>query len=120
MEAEEITDVVLVGHSFHGIVITGVADRMPDCVGSLIYLESRISENRQSMLNVDPARSGEWQRIANATSCGLSIPPPDATYFDLPDAADTAWVARRLMPHPLGTFTSQFHLSNRVSETADT
>ena len=112
LEAEEITDAVLVGHSFGGIVITGVADRMRDRVGSLIFLDSRILENGQSMLDVDPARSGEWKRIADATSGGLSIPPPDATYFDLPDAADTAWVARRLTPHPLGTFTGQLHLSN--------
>jgi pimeloyl-ACP methyl ester carboxylesterase len=111
MEAEELQDAVLVGHSFGGISITGVADRMPERVRHLVYLDSRILEAGQSMLDADPERSGAWKRIAQDGD-GLSIPPPPAAYFDCPDPADVAWIARRLTPHPLRTFTSPLNLAN--------
>lgn len=111
LETEELHDAVLVGHSFGGISITGVADRMPDRVRHLVYLDSRILQSGQSMLDVDPARSGAWTRLAQQ-GAGLSIPPPPATYFNCPDPGDTAWIERRLTPHPLGTFISPLRLAH--------
>ena len=111
LEAEELQDAVLVGHSFGGITITGVADRMPDRVRHLVYLDSRILEAGQSMLDADPERSGTWTRLAREGD-GMSVAPPPASYFDCPDPADVAWIARRLTPHPLGTFTSPLNLRN--------
>ncbi|MGI4952055.1 MAG: alpha/beta fold hydrolase [Janthinobacterium lividum] len=113
LEAEEVQDAVLVGHSFGGISITGVADRMPERVRHLVYLDSRILEAGQSMQDVDAERSGTWRRMAEASG-GLAIPPPPASYFDCPDPADAAWIARRLTPHPLGTFTTPLNLANPV------
>jgi len=113
LDFEELQDAVLVGHSFGGISISGVADRMPERVRHLVYLDSRILEAGQSMLDADPERSGAWQRIAQESG-GFSIRPPPATYFDCPDPADVAWIARRLTPHPLGTFTSPLNLANPV------
>ena len=112
IEAEELSDVVLVGHSFGGISITGVVDRMPERVRRLVYLDSRILEHGQSMLDVDGPRSSAWRQLAEETSGGLSIPPVPATYFGVTDPADLAWIERRLTPHPLGTFTSALRLAN--------
>jgi pimeloyl-ACP methyl ester carboxylesterase len=114
IEAEELSDVVLVGHSFGGITITGVADRMPELIRHLVYLDSRIIEHGQSMIDVDGARSLAWRRIAEQTHGGISIPTPPATYFGVSDPADLAWIERRLTPHPLGTFTSKLRLANPV------
>ena len=111
LQAEELEDVVLVGHSFGGISITGVADRMPERVRHLVYLDSRILQAGQSMLDVDPERSGAWKRMAEEGG-GLGIPPPPASYFDCPDPTDVAWIARHLTPHPLGTFTGPLNLAN--------
>ena len=47
IEAEELTDVVLCGHSYGGMVITGVADRMPDKIRALCYLDAFIPEQRR-------------------------------------------------------------------------
>lgn len=117
MEAEELQDAVLVGHSFGGISITGVADRMPERVRHLVYLDSRILEAGQSMLDADPERSGTWKRIAQDGN-SLSIPPPPATYFDCPDSADVEWISRRLTAHPLRTFTSPLNLETPPSAMA--
>ena len=113
LEAEELHNVVLVGHSFGGISITGVADRMPDRVRRLIYLDSRILEAGQSMLDADPERSSVWQRMAREEG-SFSIPPPPAAYFNCSKPADIAWIDRRLTPHPLGTFVSPLNLANSV------
>ena len=111
IDTEELQDVALVGHSFGGISITGVADRMPDRVRHLIYLDSRILAAGQSMLDADPERSADWHRIAHEGG-GLAIPPPPASYFGCTDPADLAWITRRLTPHPIGTFTSPLNLVN--------
>lgn len=114
IEAEELSDVVLVGHSFGGITITGVADRMPERIRHLIYLDSRILEHGQSMIDVDGARSLTWRQLAEETSGGITLPTPPVAYLGVPDPADLAWIERRLTPHPLGTFTSKLHLANPV------
>lgn len=113
LESEELSDAVLVGHSFGGISITGVVDRMRERVRHLVYLDSRILEAGQSMLDADPERSGVWRRTAEEEG-GLSIPPPPATYFGCTDPADVAWIDRRLTPHPLNTFTSPLNLASSV------
>lgn len=113
MDAEELHDAVLVGHSFGGLAISGVADRMPERVRGLIYLDSRILEPGESILDVDPIRAGDWKQRAEATG-GLAIPAPPADYFGITDPNDLAWVNRRMTPHPLGTFTSKLNLANPV------
>ena len=51
---EELSDVVLVGHSYGGMVITGVADALPDRITSLVYLDAFVPENGQSLVSLVP------------------------------------------------------------------
>ena len=111
LEAEELNDVVLVGHSFAGVTISGVADRMPERIRHLVYLDSRILENGQSIYDVD-ARCASWLEAAEQTSRGVSVPVPPASWFNIPDPNDVQWVERRLTPHPAGTYTSKLRLAN--------
>ena len=113
LDTEELHNTVLVGHGFGGIGITGVADRIPERVRHLVYLDSYILEAGQSILDAEPARSGDWTRVAQESD-GLAISAPPATYFDCLDPADTVWIKRRLTPYPLRTFTSPFNLANPV------
>ena len=54
IEAEELSDVILVGHSFGGTSITGTADRFPNRIRHLVYLDSLILENGQSLFSIFP------------------------------------------------------------------
>src|SRR5215471_8255678 len=54
IEDEDLSDIVLVGHSYGGMVITGVADRVPEKLASLVYLDAFLPENGQSLFNVVP------------------------------------------------------------------
>ena len=52
---EDLTDVVLVGHSYGGMVITGVADRIPERIGQLVYLDADVPREGESMMDLVPA-----------------------------------------------------------------
>src|SRR6202040_1266512 len=51
---EELSDVVLCGHSYGGCVVTGVADRLPDRIGAMVYLDAFTPEDGESLLDILP------------------------------------------------------------------
>src|SRR6516162_7554187 len=55
IDEEDLSDIVLVGHSYGGMVITGVADRVPEKVATLVYLDAFVPENGQSLFNLLPS-----------------------------------------------------------------
>ena len=112
---EDLNDVVLVGHSFGGIVISGVADRMPERIAQLVYLDAVILENGQSMLGVlDPQVAAARLQAAEADG-GVGIAPPPAAAFGIRDEAQASFVQQRLTSHPLGSYTSAMVLEHPVS-----
>jgi len=115
IEAEELENIVLVGHSFGGAVITGVADRLPERIAQLVYLDAIVPVSGRSALSCLPPETQEIRlRAARATPGGLTIPLPTETMFDLPPGADRDWVARRITPHPLASYTDRIELNHPV------
>jgi pimeloyl-ACP methyl ester carboxylesterase len=103
IEAEELTDVILVGHSFGGRVVTGVADRLKDRIQQVIFLDSALALSGQSLLDQLPAPARAARIASTQSSGGISIPPPSALSLGVLDAADQVWVDRRMTPQPFGT-----------------
>jgi pimeloyl-ACP methyl ester carboxylesterase len=107
---ERLSDVVLAGHSYGGMVITGVADRIPDKIKALAYLDAFIPQDGQSLFDINiPANTQRFLDQAGASG-GLSVPAPSAAYFGV-NAADAATVDALATPHPLGCFTEKLKLS---------
>ncbi len=106
---------VLVGHSFGGNAISGVADRMPKRIRQLVYLDALLLEGGQTMfgmLGEDAARA----RLRSAQeNGGLGIEPPAPGVFGIRDARQARFVQARLTRHPLGTCTSALNLVNKVA-----
>jgi pimeloyl-ACP methyl ester carboxylesterase len=113
LEAEELEDVVLVGHSFGGIAISGLVDRMPERVRRLVYLDARILENGQSPMDGSPLAE-ERRRVAEAASGGLFLPAPAPAAFGVPEGPDADWLRRRMTPHPFSVFCSTLSLAGPV------
>ncbi|MCW6507753.1 alpha/beta fold hydrolase [Lichenifustis flavocetrariae] len=114
IKTEELSDVILVAHSFGGVPITGVADRLPEKLRHLVYLDSIVLENGQTGFSVYPPKEAE-DRIAAATKAngGVAVPIPKA----LPAAwgftegtPDYAWVLRRITPTPLNAYLTPLTL----------
>ena len=80
MEAEELRDVILVGHSFGGNAISGVADRMPQAVRHLVYLDSLMLEPGQSPFGIlSPDVVAARRKLVAGQSGGAAIPSPSAS-----------------------------------------
>jgi pimeloyl-ACP methyl ester carboxylesterase len=106
IEAEELLDAVLVGHSYAGIVITGVADRLAARLRHLVYVDAVVPKPGESWSSGHSAETQATRRKAIAES-GVLL-PPDPTVFGL-TGADRAWVARRLTPQPGGVYEAPLH-----------
>jgi pimeloyl-ACP methyl ester carboxylesterase len=107
---ERLSEVVLAGHSYGGMVITGVADRIPERIKALAYLDAFIPEDGQSLFDINiPANTQRFLDHAGRTG-GLSVPAPSAAYFGV-NAADAPTVDELATPHPLGCFTEKLKLS---------
>lgn len=110
MRWEALDDVVLCGHSYGGCVITGVADRLPERVRALVYLDAFILENGQSLHDVLPGDVAQGQvRGALETGDGWRTPPISAEFFRV-NAEDRAWVDRQCTSQSLATFRQPLRL----------
>jgi len=115
LQWEDLNDVVLVGHSFGGNAVSGVADRMRDRVRQLVYLDALVLENARTPFDRLPAGEVEARlKSARESSGGLSLPVPNATVFGISDPAQASFVQARMTPHPLATYTSPLKLANKV------
>ena len=102
---QDLHHVILVGHSYAGIVITGVADRIPERLHKLIYLDAMLAENGQSALSTLPAPLQENMRQTVAPNNGLYVPVWPASGFGVTDTTKAKWVDARLTPQPFRTFS---------------
>jgi pimeloyl-ACP methyl ester carboxylesterase len=112
IEMEDLHNVILVGHSYAGTVIAGVADRIPKRLSKLVYLDAILVENGQSALSIQPRAVEETITKSAAKSGGLTIPAWPATVFGVKDTADARWVDARLTGHPLRTFSQRLVLQH--------
>jgi pimeloyl-ACP methyl ester carboxylesterase len=108
---EELTDIVLVGHSYGGCVISGVADRMGERIAALVYLDAFVLESGQSLHDTLPAEHRQGQLdAATAVGDGWRVPPIPAAVFNV-NAADRSWVDAQCTDQPLASFQQKLHLS---------
>ena len=104
LEAEELSDVVLCGHSYGGIVITGVAARAKARLRQLVYLDSAIVEDGESWSTAHtPQVQADRRKLAEHNG-GLSLPVPKADVFGLREPKELEWVQRRMTPHPFAPY----------------
>jgi pimeloyl-ACP methyl ester carboxylesterase len=111
----DLHDVVLVGHSYGGMVITGVADRAADRVGKLVYLDAANPRNGQSLVDV-AGPVIEAVRPLGAVVDGVELVllpvPGAAAFYGVTDPDDQAWMDERLTGHPWRCFEQPLVLTN--------
>lgn len=101
---EELDDIVLCGHSYAGCVVSSVADRIPERISRLVYLDAFVPETGKSLHDCLP----EDQRAMQLDLCrqvgeGWKVPPIPAAVFNV-NMADRAWVDSQCTMQSLATF----------------
>jgi len=114
IEAADLRQVVLVGHSFAGMVIAGVADRIAPRLRQLVFLDcGEVADGLAAIDRLTPAARAVRLAEAEAVQDGLAFPPPDASVFGLTDPAHRRLVEARTTPQPMGTYTQALRLRGR-------
>jgi pimeloyl-ACP methyl ester carboxylesterase len=110
---EELTDVILVGHSYGGVVIRAVADRLPDTVAGIIYHDAFIPEDGLSMLALmPPERSGRHRQSTVFPGGVPMVLPYSAAQMGVTEPDQVARLERLTTHHPLATFTEPWIATN--------
>ena len=103
-EFEDLHDVVLVGHSYGGAVITGAADRVIDRVRALYYVDAHVPPSGQDLFTgMHEARRELFLKGMNERGDGWLIPIFPAEKFGALRAEDAAWIDGHCTPHPAKT-----------------
>ena len=113
LQMEGLREVVLVGHSYGGMVATGVADRAAERIAKLVYLDAFVPRDGQSLFDLQAPETRERMREAvRGAGEGWRLPPnpmpPDTS------EADLEWTRPRRFPQPAKTFEQPLRLTGAV------
>ncbi len=112
MRFRDLHDVILVGHSYGGAVITAAAEQAPERVKCLVYLDASVPQDGESNNDVlGPAMAERIRATARELGDGWRVPPPSTADWDLAEKT-RAWVEERLTPHPLLTLEQPLQLTS--------
>jgi pimeloyl-ACP methyl ester carboxylesterase len=103
--------VVLVGHSYAGLVVRQAADLRPERVDHVITVEGWAGRNGDSLFSLAPEG---FVKFVQASADGWQVPAPVPALFGITEPAEAAWLQERLRPQPLRTFTEGTRLAGAV------
>jgi pimeloyl-ACP methyl ester carboxylesterase len=118
---EDLREVILVGHSNGGTLITAVAERAPERLGHLVYLDAFVPEDGQATIDlIPPPQRAEWEARVQTEGYGWLPPslrpePWEAflrDFWQVTDTADRQWAVERLVPTPYQVFTDPVQRGN--------
>jgi pimeloyl-ACP methyl ester carboxylesterase len=105
IESEELSDVVLVGHSYAGLVVQAVAARMSDRMAGVVFMDTFIAQPGEKLFDlVSPAERDHLRAVAAANDPPWLLPPFPPTGYGVTEPADAAWLAAKLDPMPIACF----------------
>ena len=115
---EGLRDVILVGHSYGGMVITGIADRAADRVGHLVFLDAATPANGQSLMDIAgpmllAARTSG--RMVDGMELVLYPGTDPLNFYGVTDPDQLAWMKPKLTPHPWKCFEQKLVLTNEAA-----
>jgi pimeloyl-ACP methyl ester carboxylesterase len=110
MQMEDLRDVVLVGHSYGGVVISLLAERERARIRQLVYLDAFVPESGKRIIDYLLPLERREAIVKLGTETGY-VPPVPATALGVTDPADLAWVNARVVKQPFATFNEPVKLA---------
>ena len=119
LACEDLTDVILVGHSYAGVVVTAVADRIPRRISRLVYLDAVVPRNGQCLFDCSgPQFRTRIEEQVRTQGDGWRIPAASAQMLGLNRDEDINGAMPKLVPHPYRTFHEPVHLRSPDAQLA--
>jgi pimeloyl-ACP methyl ester carboxylesterase len=113
LEAEDLHEVVLLGHSYGGMVVTGAADRCAARIRRLVYLDAFVPGNGKCALDyVLPERAAAFRKEGERTG---TVAPPPLALWGLTKPEHIAFAKPRETPHPYPSFAQPIRLANEAA-----
>ena len=110
---EDLSDVILVGHSYGGLVITGVADRVFQRIQRLVYLDAAIPATGEALIDSSPGlQLFNDVKVIDGVPLGLWPETAIGSLYGLSDPEIVHWALPRLAPHPWKAFETRLHLKH--------
>ena len=109
---EQLIDVVLCGHSYGGMIISGAAEKVRPAIGALIYLDAFVPENGESVLDLTGPAVHAAVNAARKKKL-IAVPPRPAEAFGV-NERDRAWVDSQCTPQPIATFTDKIAVTGAL------
>jgi pimeloyl-ACP methyl ester carboxylesterase len=111
----QLSDVVLVGHSYAGQVVTAAADRRPDAVARRVYLDAFVGDDGDTARDLLPETvEHHWAQSAAEQGFGWLVPVRKLSVLGVTDQADLDWLTPKLTPHPWKTYTDPLRVTGAV------
>jgi len=118
LECEDLEEVILLGHSYGGMVITGVADRAGSRIGHLVYLDAAHPKDGESLADITPEMMGLAHSDMRQVDGVELVLFPDSRaipYLGVTDPVDFAWMKSKITPHPWKCFTQKLWLGDEAA-----
>ncbi len=115
LKFQDLQEVILVGHSYSGMVIGSACHRVPERIAHLVYLDAFVPENGKSLFDLQVERFRKMlQELAKVEGEGWKIPAldPGSETLGVTDEKDVAWLRSKLTAHPLRTLAEPAILGN--------
>jgi pimeloyl-ACP methyl ester carboxylesterase len=110
-----LSDVVLVGHSYAGQIVTAVADRRPDAIATRVYLDAFVGSDGEAARDLLPETvEHHWAESAAEDGFGWLVPVRKLSVLGVTEQADVDWLTPKLTPHPWKTYTDPLRLTGAV------
>jgi pimeloyl-ACP methyl ester carboxylesterase len=110
LSEKNLHEVILVGHSYGGMVITGVVDAVPERIAHLVYLDTFVPRDGESMAGVVPFLGIYLRKQAQAHGDGWRVDSRGT--YGVTTEPDRSWVLSKVTPQPLKTLEQPLHLKN--------
>lgn len=112
LRERDLREVVLCGHSYAGMVITGAADAEPSRLRALVYVDAVVPQDGDCALDpLPPERRALIEERTARDGDGWKVPPTPAARFGVTDPRDAAWIDALCTPHPYRTLAEPIRLS---------
>ncbi|MFQ6029277.1 MAG: alpha/beta fold hydrolase [Dehalococcoidia bacterium] len=113
IEAADQKDLVLVGHSYGGLVLAATAERVPDYIGHLVFLDAFVPEHGQSAFDLMPGAESGFVQMMRDSGSDFLVPPLSPEDMGVTEPADVEWVRTRLTPMPILTHREKVEAPQR-------